>query len=280
MASTARPYLGRLLRLAVAGAVVIALTAAAAAAAPPTRTGDAPSMGVQADGLSRLGAGDSGSGTGLRSPFPAFLLDRGRYTAFEAPRPGVELYPLGINNRGQISGEYVRVGDDGIPDSESGFVRDQRGRTTVLDVPGAKGTEAVKVNDRGQVIGYYLDDLTSQPGTIHGYLWDRGRLVTIAAHDAPVTLPSDINNRGQIVGQLRTDVTVSPADDPGTRGFLLAKGVEGPFTPVNFPGAPRSIANGINDRGQIVGNYQNPNATPSRQRTGAPPPRGMEETTS
>jgi uncharacterized membrane protein len=372
MASTARPYLGRLLRLAVAGAVVTALTAAAAAAAPPTRTGDAASMGVQADGLSRLGAGDSGSGTGLRSPFPAFLLDRGRYTAFEAPRPGVELYPLGINNRGQISGEYVRVGDDGIPDSESGFVRDQRGRTTVLDVPGAKGTEAVKVNDRGQVVGtfstdtpivnnaasfhgylwdrgkvtridtpgavgttalgvnnraqvvgaywdstgtahgylwergrfttidvrgavitqpldindrgqvvgYYLDDLTSQPGTIHGYLWDRGRLVTIAAHDAPVTLPSDINNRGQIVGQLRTDVTVSPADDPGTRGFLLAKGVEGPFTLINFPGAPRSIANGINHRGQIVGNYQNPNATPSRQRTGAPPPRGMEETTS
>jgi uncharacterized membrane protein len=280
--------------------------------------------------------------------------------------------PLGINNRGQISGEYVRVGDDGIPDSESGFVRDQRGRTTVLDVPGAKGTEAVKVNDRGQVVGtfstdtpivnnaasfhgylwdrgkvtridtpgavgttalgvnnraqvvgaywdstgtahgylwergrfttidvrgavitqpldindrgqvvgYYLDDLTSQPGTIHGYLWDRGRLVTIAAHDAPVTLPSDINNRGQIVGQLRTDVTVSPADDPGTRGFLLAKGVEGPFTLINFPGAPRSIANGINHRGQIVGNYQNPNATPSRQRTGAPPPRGMEETPS
>jgi probable HAF family extracellular repeat protein len=98
--------IGRLLRLAVAGAVVTALTAAAAAAAPPTRTGDAASMGVQADGLSRLGAGDSGSGTGPRSPFPAFLLDRGRYTAFGAPRPGVELYPLGINDRGQIVGNY------------------------------------------------------------------------------------------------------------------------------------------------------------------------------
>jgi hypothetical protein len=52
-------------------------------------------------------------------------------------------------------------------------------------------------------------------------------------------------------------------------------GRQGPFTPVGFPGAPRSIANGINDRGQIVGNYQNPNATPSPQRDGMPPMGGM-----
>jgi hypothetical protein len=40
MASTARPNLGRRLRLAIAGAVVAtALTAASAAASPPTPTG-------------------------------------------------------------------------------------------------------------------------------------------------------------------------------------------------------------------------------------------------
>jgi hypothetical protein len=59
------------------------------------------------------------------------------------------------NDRGQITGEYVRVGPDGIPDSESGFVRDARGKTTVFDVPGAKGTEAVKLNNRGQIVGFY-----------------------------------------------------------------------------------------------------------------------------
>jgi hypothetical protein len=63
--------------------------------------------------------------------------------------------PFDINDRGQISGEYVRVGSDGIPDSESGFLRDARGRTSVLDVPGAKGTEATKLNDRGQIVGFY-----------------------------------------------------------------------------------------------------------------------------
>jgi uncharacterized membrane protein len=235
-------------------------------------------------------------------------------------------------------GEYIRGGDDGIPDSESGFLRDQRGRLTVLDVPGAKGTEAARINDRGQIVGeysqdtpivnnsarvrgylwdrgkltridapgavgttalgvnnraqvvgaYWQDDGTAhgylwdrgrfttidvpgRPGSIHGYLWERGRLVTIDAPDAPVTLPFDINNRGQIVGQLRTDVTVPPAEDPGTGGFLLAKGVTGPSTPVGFPGAPRSVAYGLNDRGQIVGLYENPAATPGPQPTTTPP---------
>jgi hypothetical protein len=44
-------------------------------------------------------------------------------------------------------GEYIR------PDSESGFVRDRRGRITVFGIPGAKGTEAARINDRGQIVG-------------------------------------------------------------------------------------------------------------------------------
>jgi hypothetical protein len=63
-------------------------------------------------------------------------------------------------------------------------------------------------------------------------------------------------------------------DGPGIRhsqeihGFLLAKGASGPFTPIDVPGAPASGATGINDRGQIVGLYANPAATPT------PPPAG------
>jgi uncharacterized membrane protein len=365
------PTTGRVsgrLRLAVAGAVVATVLTVAT-----TGVSAAVPMGVQAAGLSRLDAGDSSSGldaglgtrsdsgSGPRSPFPAFLLDRGRYTAFEAPDPEVRLIPYGINNRGVVVGEYIRVGPDGIPDSESGFLRDRRGRLTVFDLPGAKGTETVRINDRGQmvgeysqdtpivndsariraflwdggkptridvpgavvttavgvnnraqvvgaywedagsahgylwergrmttidvpgaaatqpldindrgqVVGYYFDDLTFRPGTMHGYLWDRGKVTRIDAPGAPVTLPYDINNRGQIVGS-----TLAPTqEDPlaGARGFLLRNGIKGRFTPVGFPGAPRSVANGLNDRGQIVGRYENPNATPSPQRDGMPP---------
>ena len=46
-------------------------------------------------------------------------------------------------------------------------------------------------------------------------------------------------------------------------GFVLAKGIKGPFTPISVPGAPRTVANGLNTRGQVVGIDENPNATPS-----------------
>jgi probable HAF family extracellular repeat protein len=352
MPSTARTMdrVGGRLGLAVAaavGLVVCTVSTAMAAAAPmavPTRVSSA---GVP-----------TGAAAEPRTPTPGFVLDRGRYTTIEAPAPNVWLFPFDINNRGQLTGEYVRVGPDGIPDSESGFVRDKRGRVTVLDVPGAKGTEAVKLNDRGQVVGEYSQDtpivnnsanprdflwdrgrvitieipgadpLRTEPigvnnrgqvvgpyldrnGALHGFLWERGRITTIdlpgatstsptaindrgqvlgvytdaagAAHgfvlsrgrfvsfDVPgqgdFLFPLDINNRGQIVGWTVQD----PVTLAGARGFLLAKGARGPATPVSFPGAPRTIATGINDQGQIVGFYENAMATSSRQLTGGQP---------
>ena len=60
----------------------------------------------------------------------------------------------------------------------------------------------------------------------------------------------------------------------GASGFLLAKGARGPFTPIDVPGAPRSVVYGINDAGVIVGQYQNTTATLSPQPTGTQPPMG------
>ena len=51
-----------------------------------------------------MGAASAQSTTGT---FTGFLLERGRYTTIDAPRPGVEVVPVGINNRGQIVGEYI-----------------------------------------------------------------------------------------------------------------------------------------------------------------------------
>jgi hypothetical protein len=74
------------------------------------------------------------------------------------------------------------------------------------------------------------------------------------------TVTFGINNRGQIAGITSTDRGLG-----GARGFLLAKGVKGPFTPVDFPGAPRTQVGGIDDRGRIVGRYENPAAAPGPQ---------------
>jgi hypothetical protein len=57
------------------------------------------------------------------------------------------------------------------------------------------------------------------------------------------------------------------ADDPfaGARGFVLRRGVDGPFEEDRFRGAPRTIATGIDDRGRIIGIYENPNFEPNVQ---------------
>ena len=101
---------------------------------------------------------------------------------------------------------------------------------------------------------------------------DQGRYTTFRAPDAPATIPYDLNNRGQIVGYTAAPTATDPL--AGARGFLLAKGTRGPFTPIDVPGAPRTIAYGLNDAGAIVGQYENTAATPSPQPTGIQPPTG------
>jgi hypothetical protein len=108
---------------------------------------------------------------------------------------------------------------------------------------------------------------STRPRTaVPGFLLDRGRYLTFDAPQAGTeTAPGAINNRGQIVG-----LTLTGLEEPaqGARGFLLAKGVKGPFTPIDVPGAPRSAVSGINDRGQLVGFYENLDA-PDPQPTDA-----------
>jgi probable HAF family extracellular repeat protein len=128
-------------------------------------------------------------------------------------------------------------------------VRDKRGRVTVLDIPGAKGTEAVKLNDRGQAVGEYSQDtpIVNDSANPRDYLWDRGRVTTIEIPGAdPVrTEPLGLNNRGQVVGPY--------LDRNGAlHGFLWD---EGRITTIDVPGATGTSPTAVNDRGQLLGVY-------------------------
>jgi uncharacterized membrane protein len=67
---------------------------------------------------------------------------------------------MGLNDRGQIVGEYQD--QDGV---DHGFLLDRGDRFTRIDVPGAKGSEASKLNNRGQLVGVAgnPEDLASSP---------------------------------------------------------------------------------------------------------------------
>ena len=166
---------------------------------------------------------------------------------------------LGVNNRGAVVGEYL--------DPDGGFhgFKWRQGRLTTIDGPGPLGGILTDINDDGEIVGGYVDG----GGTIHGFLRDRrGRLHTIDAPGAPhFTALFDINDRGQIVG------SAMDYDAEGNliaaRGFVLRKGVDGPFTQIDFPGSLGTIPRGINDHGRIVGIYGNPDAAPAAQRSRA-----------
>ena len=67
---------------------------------------------------------------------------------------------------------------------------------------------------------------------------------------APSTLPADINNTGQVVG-------IADLPDPHVHGFLLARGVRGPTTTIDVPGAAATFVFGLNDHREFVGTYTN-----------------------
>ena len=247
--------------------------------------------------------GDAQQGSGpLLLRFRGFLRDpRGRISRIDVPGAAGTI-PFDLNDRGQLVGIYSTTSPNpsGAADTR-GFLRDARGRFTTIRVPGAVQTQARGINNRGQVIGEYTD----AAGGFHGFLWDKGRVVTLdrGPVDAVVCCSAlDINDRGQVVaaflnaaGNLQgvlldrgRATTISAPGIPSTlptalnnrgrivgatstgpgqepHGFLLRGGAGGPFTPIDVPGAPGTSPTGINDAGVIVGVYTNPNATPSPQ---------------
>lgn len=257
---------GRRLRiLRLAAGLFVALTLVGVAAQPsPAATQDPPPVSCITDNpVDPLG--------------PGFLFDRGEFTTIDHPDAVLETAPFGINNRGQLVGGYDTAGfvihgfllDGGrfttidVPGALRtlalrinargqilGNYEDERGgchgfllddgRFEAIDVPGSP-TQAIGLNDRGQVAGTYIAD-----GVFHGFLFDKGVYTTIDVPGALQTSVLDINARGQILGVY--------LDAGGTtRAYLRT--AKGSLTTFAFPDAVMTVPFGINNRGHVVGYY-------------------------
>jgi probable HAF family extracellular repeat protein len=204
------------------------------------------------------------------------------FTTIDVPGATSTLGAFGINNAGQIVGEYMAGG------KVHGFL-DIGGTSITLDVTGDKFAGAFGINASGQIVGQYQDASNG----VHGFLLSGGSYTAIDDPSAVYgTSANGINASGQIVGNYADSNdsqhgftliggTYTTLDDPnatrGTmasgingigqivgsygigsvnHGFLLSGGV---YTTLDVPGASSTLATGINDAGQIVGSYTDAN---------------------
>lgn len=196
-----------------------------------------------------LGINNLGQMVGMFTTLTAtsgFLYDRGTFSPpLTYPGAGNLTVPNGINDRVEIVGVY----QDATPGQHSFLFK--AGKYMALVYPGAKETAAQGICNSGQVVG----DFPDAKGT-HGFVYLENVGMFTPTLDCPtgtVTALRGINNGGQIVG-----------------GCVDAQGNEHPFlylasslNPILIPGAISASANGINDRGQVVGNFRAAGGTQS-----------------
>lgn len=138
---------------------------------------------------------------------------------------------VGINSGGEIVG----VLGDGCSFLLSG------GTFTRFCVPDSMTTHATGINQQGDIVGVY-----SSASGPHGFLLRDGVFTTIDCPDGQTTLRG-VNAVGTVVGNCYFG-----SEHPYGLSFVWR---DGAFTEIAFPDADFTEALGINDRGDVVGDY-------------------------
>jgi probable HAF family extracellular repeat protein len=143
--------------------------------------------------------------------------------------PGeTQVFARGINNRGAIVG-YASDANF----RQGGFIAFDH-FIGQINFPDSLITISIGINDQSDIVG----DLVAGNGVNSGFLLSKGQFTLI-----PNIHPEAINNRGDIVG----------VGSGGGVGFIRSEGV---FSTFSVPNSISTRAHGINDRGQIVGDFE------------------------
>ena len=176
---------------------------------------------------------DAGSGVE-----ESFLLSSGKYSPISNPL-GDSTFAEGINNAGAIVGFSRSI----LSVVDSGFVLVGGNYTPIIDPYGRDGTDAIGINNLGEVVGQYNSSADRTGESPNGFLFSDGVYTDIDVPSATGTSARGINDLGQIVGVF----------GPRSEGFLLSGGV---YSVISAPYANAIIDSiSINDAGLIVGTY-------------------------
>jgi len=149
----------------------------------------------------------------------------------------------GLNNTGVQVGFWSARGR-----TEGWYLRSGRFHSVAFPAAGdapAAVSELLGVNDRGVAAGFYTD----ARGLDHGYTYDIAtkRFATVTVPGASSVVAAAINDAGSVAGFFTGRAG-------RTEGFVLAPG--GQLSVLRFPRATATRATGINDSGEVVGDYQ------------------------
>jgi uncharacterized membrane protein len=153
-------------------------------------------------------------------------------------------WTYGINPAGDIVGAYTDSS------GRHGFVL-RNGSFTSFEWPGATWTEGWGINPQGDIVGQY-GWLEGSNNTIHGFLLKDGNLYSIDVPNQPNTMLVKISPEGTIVGCYHVAMP-SGATLPNTMyGFVLDAGG------MTYHPMSRTMNNGVNPAGDVVGFYLSP----------------------
>jgi probable HAF family extracellular repeat protein len=168
--------------------------------------------------------------------------------------------PMDINNRGQVVGFSDLPGDNNAesPNFHAFFWSQSTGIRDLNTLPGGVLSEALAINDEGQVVGVSFD----ASGNQRAFLWQNGAMTdlnNLIPSNSPYVLQAaqDINEFGEITGQLCNKpcsatgpsiafLAIPTGDDGKAVGMRQANGA---FQKLRLSDSARQQLQGLKDGG-------------------------------